>query len=342
MVPDEVPEHEKRPSGIALVTSTLSGVASETSKLRHKIPAPNIVCLSHPSFTKSTPGSTTGDDSSCIERARDRVLAALNQPLFSFWTLITVVHMLCVVGFGAFFFFLFMDDLSAFQNFPLSEDRSHFLQNVGIQVLNGLFTWSALMGMPWRLSNATHLTYNTGKSCFALGKPRSCAVGLDFYGKPTEMIWFNIPPFHRRMIIGILLLGTFSQFTTQTARWIFSTYEEANSPPGHLWCNVSFFMAMGFNLLGALYQLLQERKLRRVEPERFPSGVIDSVAVSYRGWRRGQWHILPQTKWQQEASRKAAVKAAELRLTNPGAAAEASVSTSVGSKVLEKLARAAG
>ena len=231
----------------------------EKPKYHRRIPLPARGV--HPSWSKSS----SSDDSTCIERARDRVLGYLAQPLLSAWTLVGIVHMLAVVGVGAWYFFLLVDD-QTFRNFPMSEVVRHDFMNVGIQVLTALFTWSALLTMPWRLSNATHLTYNTGKDscntcagrlCCAAGKPRSCAPGLDFYGKPTESIWFNIPIFHRRVIVTLLLVNTFAQFMSQTARIVFNTYELSGSYPGSVWCNATFGAAMGFGLLAAFWQLLQ-------------------------------------------------------------------------------------
>ena len=268
MVPEE---EENRETGLVVpetrgasqpreVTPAPASVPEKPKKRRIPLPARGV----HPSWSKN--GSPDADDTTCIERTRDRVLGYLAQPLLSAWTLIGIVHMLAVVGVGAWFFFLLVDGMSPFHNFSLNQHDREFFMNVGIQVLNALFTWSALFTMPWRLSNATHLTYNTGKGscntcvgrlCCAAGKPRSCAAGLDFYGKPTESIWFNIPTFHRRAIAALLLVSTFAQFMSQTARIVFNTYDLSNSYPGSAWCNATFATSMGSSLLAAFYQLLQ-------------------------------------------------------------------------------------
>ena len=50
-----------------------------------------------------------------------------------------------------------------------------------------------LTTLPWRVANVWHV------SC----SPRDCSAGLDFYGRPTNAIWFHIP---RRPRIAILVL----------------------------------------------------------------------------------------------------------------------------------------
>ena len=229
-------------------------------KYHRRIPFP--ARGAHPSWSKQE----SNDDSTCIERARDRVLGLLSQPMLSVWTLLGIVHMLAIIGVGAWFFFLLVDNLRPFRNFAMTDDAREVFMNAGMQALTALFTWSALLTMPWRLSNATHLTYNTGRDscntcvgrlCCAAGKPRSCAPGLDFYGKPTEGIWFHIPTFHRRAIVSLLIVSTFAQVLAQAVRIVYNSYELSSSYPGSAWCNATFFTSMGAALTAAFYQSLQ-------------------------------------------------------------------------------------
>ena len=270
MVPEK--RGASRPARARVVPAPAS--VAEKPKYQRRIPIP--LRGVHPSWSKTA----SSDDSTCIERTRDRVLGYLAQPLLSAWTLIGIVHMLSVVGVGAWFFFMMVDDNTSFRNFRMTVDERHVFMNVSIQILTGLFTWSALLTMPWRLSNATHLTYNTGRDscntvagrlCCAAGTPRSCAAGLDFYGKPTESIWFNIPTFHRRAIVTLLLVSTFAQFLAQAARIVFNSFEDSHSHPGEPWCNVPFFSSMFSGLLAAFYQLLQATAALTLTPTPTPT-----------------------------------------------------------------------
>ena len=75
--------------------------------------------------------------------------------------------------------------------------------------------------------------------------------------------------------------------------------------------------------MGAFYQLLQERKLRREEPERFPAGPLESFALSYRGWRRGLWTIIPRSNHHHEQVRQRALsKKGAMETKEKGAVAE--------------------
>ena len=64
-------------------------------KYHRRIPMP--ARGAHPSWSKQA----STDDTTCIERARDRVLGLLAQPLFSVWTLVGIVHSLAIIGVGA-------------------------------------------------------------------------------------------------------------------------------------------------------------------------------------------------------------------------------------------------
>ena len=60
---------------------------------------------------------------------------------------------------------------------------------------------------------------------------------------------------------------------------------------------------MGCAFVGAWYQILQERRVRRAEPERFPPGQVEALALSCRRWRRGLWHFFPRTAEQRSMRR---------------------------------------
>ena len=325
----------------------------QQTEYRRRVPLPGFGV--HPSWDKTS----SADDSTGIERTRDRVLEFLAQPLLSIWTLLAIVHMLLVVGVGAWFFFIFLDSGGP-NNFAMSQDDSDKHRNISIQVLTSLFTWSALLTMPWRLSNATHLTYNTGRDhfgfyhpccntvvgrlCCAPGPSRSCAAGHDFYGKETEAIWFNISTSHRRAIVTLLLMNTFSQFLNQAMRIVYYDYHSSNEYPGSAWCNAPFATSMVTGIIAAFYQLLQERKLRREEPERFPSGPLESFALSYRGWRRGLWTIIPRSNWHHEKVRQRALQKGAMTegVTQAHVVLQAAEETPRTRSVIDAIARAAG
>jgi len=214
-----------------------------------------------------------GDAPSCVECARDWVLDFLSMPLLSFWTIVNVVYISNVIGWGAGYFFLLI-------GFHKDRDDINWYENLAIQVLTGLFTYGAIISLPWRFSNAHHLWCSR----------RSSQPGRDFYGRPTDAIWFHIPTLHRKAITFILLVGPFAQFANQALRCIYYSYEAAEAEPFLM----LFFFLLSFACMfvGGAYQVLQERRLRQ-QNATFPSGVFEDVGLLYRHWHHGIFHVIP-------------------------------------------------
>merc|ERR1719424_1694872 len=137
--------------------------------------------------------------------------------------------------------------------------------NLSIQVLNVLFTYGVLVTMPWRLANAHHLCDLT------------LTAGGDFYGRASEAIWFHISPFHRRVVLGLLLGNTFGQFANQVTRIVYSDFHSQDTYPGNLWTNIFFCQNFLCAFAGAIYQATLERQLRRRQPGRFPPGPLEAA-----------------------------------------------------------------
>ena len=149
-----------------------------------------------------------GDQPSRLERLRDAILSWQAHSLLSCWTCVDITHGLLIVGWGAMFFFLLVNWQAMCEPVDGRCEPRDGWYNVSIQILNILFTYGALMTLPWRLSNVAHLWCSR----------RSSAPGCDFYGRPTDAIWFHIPTIHRKGIILILLCSAFSQLANQVRR----------------------------------------------------------------------------------------------------------------------------
>ena len=77
------------------------------------------------------------------------------------------------------------------------------------QVLTGLFSYLNAITLPWRLSCAVHLSCS---SRVPRGVP---AVGLGFYGRPTEEMFFHILRAGARLIIVLLPASNVLHFLSQ-------------------------------------------------------------------------------------------------------------------------------
>ena len=74
-----------------------------------------------------------------------------------------------------------------------------------MHVFTGLFSYLNLLTMPWRFSIAIH--HWSGK--------RSSKPGHDFYGRPTDALWFYCPSRARTTICALLLASLFFHYATQ-------------------------------------------------------------------------------------------------------------------------------
>ena len=164
----------------------------------------------HPSVRHSL--TTDSDGASALERARDATLRFFARP---FWAWLGIVHILLIVGDGAFFFFLLVNwQAMCVPDASGKCEPRNWWYNLSIQVLNALFTYGVALTMAWRLANAHHLCCSR----------RSCAPGRDLYGRPTDAIWFSVPVGHRRAIVALLLGNTFGQFANQATRIVYSDF----------------------------------------------------------------------------------------------------------------------
>ena len=224
-------------------------------------------------------------DASCIERARDRLLIALGHQIFLY---IAILWLLALCGFGAFaaitFGALFIPQIMVafsgiMRNEPadmslaedwyavgLSDDQLEYWANVCVHVLTGLFSYFNTLTLPWRLSILYHLCSR-----------RSDAPGRDFYGRSTEAIWFQIPRRARAYITFFLLASTVSHFATQTSRFVYPSFESSNAWPGVIICNVTFGGAIVFGVIAGIKQSIEERKLVKKHPDRYPPTIWSHI-----------------------------------------------------------------
>lgn len=88
------------------------------------------------------------------ERFRDSILRRLDSPLFQYAGMIVFVG---VIADGAFFFFLLMGWQTLCRPRTDCDPRNGWF-NLSIQILNALFTYMALVSVPWRTANFIHST----------------------------------------------------------------------------------------------------------------------------------------------------------------------------------------
>lgn len=201
------------------------------------------------------------------EKFRDALLRLLDGRLFQ---LIGLIVLFLVILDGAFFFFLLMGWHT--MCVPRTDcDARNYWYNVSVQILTGLFTYSAVVALPWRCANAFHVS---GWHC----PYRENTIGHDLYGFPSKDIWFHIPLRRRAGIILVLLLNCLTQFANQASRIVYSSFDKQNTSPGNIWTVAFFLSSMVFAAIGGAWLVYEESHLRNSSPpDQFSPGLLQVI-----------------------------------------------------------------
>lgn len=207
------------------------------------------------------------------ENIRDDILRWLDG---AFFQSLGLVMLFLVIADGAFFFFLLMG-WQAMCDTPHRTDCDprNWWYNFSVQFLTVLFTYMVTVSMPWRCANFLH---TVGWSC----PHRPNHPGFDLYGQPSHDIWFHIPLKRRAGIEVMLLLNCLTQYLNQVTRGIFNDWDSQDTLPGVMWVNIFFGSSFLFAFIGLVWQIIEERKLRRQFPGKFPPGIIEWVDHQFR------------------------------------------------------------
>jgi hypothetical protein len=205
------------------------------------------------------------------ERFRDKLEEIMEGRFFSF---LNAFVLFLVIGDGAAFFFLLMGWQTMCHPRHDCPQRNRGY-NITVQILTGLFTYMAAVALPWRCTNFLHLT---GLSC----PFRNFQAGRNWYGQPTDRIWFHIPRAPRFGITLCMMLSALTQCANQTTRIIYPTYEKQNVSPGNIWTNVFFASSFGFAGMGAAWLELESSRLRRSIPNHpFGPGPLALIKICW-------------------------------------------------------------
>lgn len=206
-------------------------------------------------------------DATCYERCRDgalRFVAWYAQTRF--FQVVTVIWALAVVVLGALFFFLLVGWHG------MEQGEAMDLGNVCIQILTAQFSYILFLTLPWRIANTVHVT----------GCSRSCAVGLDLYGRPTNGIWFFIPPHKRRWVTALAMANAIFQYATQATRIVWPSYADSQTPAGLICINATFGLSIICGMSSGMFQGCCEDGVRKLYPGRFPPTPFAAALAAYK------------------------------------------------------------
>jgi len=142
--------------------------------------------------------------------------------------------------------------------------RAKFWMTTCIKAFTFIFSYMNFLPIPWRLSIFNEAFF---------GRPMmddELKVGCDFYGRPTESLWFNLSRKDRRAITILLNVAWITHFASQVGHLVYWTHAEGQSLEGTLAQNVPFVMSILSGVAAGLVQGQAEKRARALQPDKFP------------------------------------------------------------------------
>ena len=147
--------------------------------------------------------------------------------------------------------------------------------NACIKAFTVLFSYINFLPIPWRLAIAHH--------AFCSTRTRQRTVGVDFYGRDTDALWFQIPRARRRWISALLNVAWIAHFASLAGHLAYPTYEEGQRWPGAFAQNFPFITSVACQLAAVVAQTRAERHLLGSSATMPPMWPF--VRAAWREWR---------------------------------------------------------
>jgi len=130
-------------------------------------------------------------------------------------------------------------------------------KNIFIQIITGLFTFTALANLPVRIKRFRHLFIVGGERGSIMRKP-TCT-----YVDESEFIFDHLEWRTRHIVIQGLLWNCIFQLINQVTRCVYYSAISAAEVPGVIWVNVFFALSILMALVAALTQAVAENRFRQ-------------------------------------------------------------------------------
>ena len=113
-------------------------------------------------------------------------------------------------------------------------------------------------------------------------------VGLDFYGRPTEALWFHIPRAKRVQIALLLNLSSASHLCSLGFALHYWPYLQSQIWPGVFAINVPGVGSLACMCFAGVLQGREESKLLESQPHRFPPALAKYLKEAFWEWKSGK------------------------------------------------------
>lgn len=190
-----------------------------------------------------------------------------SQSRFFYWVIIIWI-LLIVLGIGLYSVLLV--------EFLILHDTytSQTIMNILIHIINGLFTFAAVLNMPVRLSRLRNLYQRRDdlkdKSFprkittifLPSAKPSFVSQSTQEWEKESELIFDYLAWGTQHLILQALLWNSIFQISNQVCRCIYYSYELSQTLPGLIYVNLFFPLAILSGIIAAMTQAVAENRFR--------------------------------------------------------------------------------
>jgi len=137
------------------------------------------------------------------------------------------------------------------------EETQEVYKNIFIQIITGLFTFTALANLPVRIQRFRQMFIVGGRRNSLVRRP-TCA-----YRDESALIFDHLSWNTRLVIVQGLLWNCIFQLINQVTRCVYYSAVSASETPGVIWVNVFFALSILMALLAALVQAVAENRFRQ-------------------------------------------------------------------------------
>jgi len=137
------------------------------------------------------------------------------------------------------------------------DETQEVYKNIFIQIITGLFTFTALANLPVRIQRYHRLFVVGGRKGSVTRRP-TCA-----YRDESALIFDHLSWRTRHIIIQGLLWNCIFQLINQVTRCVYYSAVSAAEVPGVIWVNVFFALSILMAVMAALVQAVAENRFRQ-------------------------------------------------------------------------------
>jgi len=223
-----------------------------------------------------------------------------SQSNFFYWVIVVWIFLI-VVGIGIY-------SLLLVKILTLHDTRmSQIIMNILIQVINGLFTFAAILNLPVRVSRLRsfygesdvedeNIERKLTTSFCPSGDPSFTKQSTEDWEKESQYIFDRLDWSTRHLILQSLLWNSLFQIINQVFRCIYYSHELAEKTPGKIYVNLFFRLAILSAVIAAMTQAIAENRFREKHSLwKKPNNFKETLSLEASDeWKSRSWSVRGQ------------------------------------------------